>query len=118
MPQKLTTAACFIQEESSGGKQFRKYVSCFLCSRRKRGGVVKISIFTHNCWLQICGQDVSSTDDKRQIIILSYAGDRQQSNKYRLKEVSCTDRKAVQISIFKCYIMFTFYNAHFLIKNG
>ena len=29
MPQKLTTTACFIQEESSGGKQFRKYVSCF-----------------------------------------------------------------------------------------
>ena len=23
MPQKLTTTACFIQEESSGGKQFR-----------------------------------------------------------------------------------------------
>ena len=29
MPQKLTTIACFIQEESSGGKQFRKHVSCF-----------------------------------------------------------------------------------------
>ena len=29
MPQKLTTTACFIQEESSGGRQFRKYVSCF-----------------------------------------------------------------------------------------
>ena len=29
MPQKLTTTACFIQEESSGGKQFRKHVSCF-----------------------------------------------------------------------------------------
>ena len=29
MPQKLTTKACFIQEESSGGKQFRKHVSCF-----------------------------------------------------------------------------------------
>ena len=44
MPQKLTTTACFIQEESSGGKQFRKRVSCFLCSRRKRGGlVVKIA---------------------------------------------------------------------------
>ena len=28
MPQKLTTTACFIQEE------------LFLCSRRKRGGVV------------------------------------------------------------------------------
>ena len=25
----LTTTACFIQEESSGGKQFRKHVSCF-----------------------------------------------------------------------------------------
>ena len=30
MPQKLTTTACFIQEESSGGKQFRKHVSCCL----------------------------------------------------------------------------------------
>ena len=32
MPQKLTTGlytACLIQEESSGGKQFRKHVSCF-----------------------------------------------------------------------------------------
>ena len=29
MPQKLTTTACFIQEESSGGKQFRKHVNCF-----------------------------------------------------------------------------------------
>ena len=29
MPQKLTTTACFIQGESSGGKQFRKHVSCF-----------------------------------------------------------------------------------------
>ena len=27
--KKLTTTACFIQEESSGGKQFRKHVSCF-----------------------------------------------------------------------------------------
>ena len=28
MPEKLTTTACFIQEESSGGKQFRyiKYI--------------------------------------------------------------------------------------------
>ena len=40
MPQKLTTTACFIQEESSGGKQFRKTCELFLCSRRKRGGVV------------------------------------------------------------------------------
>ena len=29
IPQKLTTTSCFVQEESSGGKQFRKYVSCF-----------------------------------------------------------------------------------------
>ena len=29
MPQKLTTTPCFIQEESSGGKQLRKHVSCF-----------------------------------------------------------------------------------------
>ena len=35
MPQKLTTTACFIQEESSGGKQFRKHVSCFYA----QGGV-------------------------------------------------------------------------------
>ena len=27
--RKLTTTACFIQEESSDGKQFRKHVSCF-----------------------------------------------------------------------------------------
>ena len=26
--QKLTTTAYFIQEESSGGEQFRKHVSC------------------------------------------------------------------------------------------
>ena len=26
---QLTTTACFAQEESSGGKQFRKHVSCF-----------------------------------------------------------------------------------------
>ena len=29
IPQKLTTTACFIQEVSSGGRQFRKHVSCF-----------------------------------------------------------------------------------------
>ena len=29
MPQKLTTTACPIQEESSGVRQFRKYLSCF-----------------------------------------------------------------------------------------
>ena len=40
MPQKLTTTACFIQEESSGGKQISKTCELFLCSRRKRGGVV------------------------------------------------------------------------------
>ena len=41
MPQKPTTTACFFQEESSGGKQFRKHAcELFLCSRRKRGGVV------------------------------------------------------------------------------
>ena len=38
MPQKLTTTACFIQEESSGGKQFRKHVSCFYA----RGGNVGV----------------------------------------------------------------------------
>ena len=29
MPQKPTTKASFIQKESSGGRQFRKHVSCF-----------------------------------------------------------------------------------------
>ena len=30
MPKNFnTTTACFIQEESSGGRQFRKHVSCF-----------------------------------------------------------------------------------------
>ena len=36
MPQKLTTTACFIQEQSSGGK-ISKTCELFLCSRRKRG---------------------------------------------------------------------------------
>ena len=36
MPQKLTATACFIQEESS----ISKTCELFLCSRRKRGGVV------------------------------------------------------------------------------
>ena len=40
MPQKLTTTACFIQEESSGGKQFRKHVSCFYAQGGNVGGVV------------------------------------------------------------------------------
>ena len=29
MPQNLATTASFIQEESSGGKQFRKHANCF-----------------------------------------------------------------------------------------
>ena len=29
IPEKLSTTACFIQEESSGGREFRKHVSCF-----------------------------------------------------------------------------------------
>ena len=29
MPQKLTITVRFIQEQSSGGKIFRKHVSCF-----------------------------------------------------------------------------------------
>ena len=29
MPQKLTTTACFIQEEPSDSRQLRKHVSCF-----------------------------------------------------------------------------------------
>ena len=29
MLQERTTTACFIQEEFSGGRQFRKHVSCF-----------------------------------------------------------------------------------------
>ena len=37
MPQKLTTTACFIQEESSGGKQFRKR-ELFLCSHKNNVG--------------------------------------------------------------------------------
>ena len=37
MPQKLTTTACFIQEESSGGKQFRKLVSFFYAQRGNVG---------------------------------------------------------------------------------
>ena len=38
MPQKLTTTACFIQEESSGGKQFRKHVSCFSMLKEETWG--------------------------------------------------------------------------------
>ena len=41
MPQKLTTTACLIQEESSGGKQFRKHVSCFYA---QGGNVVVLSL--------------------------------------------------------------------------
>ena len=41
MPQKLTTTACFIQEESSDGKQFRKHVSCFYA----QGGNVGVLSF-------------------------------------------------------------------------
>ena len=37
---KLTTTACFIQAESSGGRQISKKSELFLCSRRKRGSVV------------------------------------------------------------------------------
>ena len=37
---KLTTTACFIQGESSGGRQISKKSELFLCSRRKRGSVV------------------------------------------------------------------------------
>ena len=44
MPQKLTTTACFIQEESSGGKQFRKHVSCFYAQGGNVGGGVVIKI--------------------------------------------------------------------------
>ena len=44
MPQKLTTTACLIQEESSGGKQFRKHVSCFYAQGGNvRGVVIKIA---------------------------------------------------------------------------
>ena len=41
MPQKLTTTACFIQDESSGGRQFRKHVSCFYA----QGGNVGVLSF-------------------------------------------------------------------------
>ena len=37
---KLTTTACFIQGESSGGRQISEKCELFLCSRRKRGSVV------------------------------------------------------------------------------
>ena len=47
MPQKLTTTACFIQEESSGGKQFRKHVSCFY----PQGGNVGVLSEKDNCLL-------------------------------------------------------------------
>ncbi len=30
LPQKLTTTACFIQGESSGGRQISKNMSCFM----------------------------------------------------------------------------------------
>ena len=42
MPQKLTTTACFIQKESSGGKQFRKHVSCFYAQGGNGGGVLSL----------------------------------------------------------------------------
>ena len=49
MPQKLTTTACFIQEESSGGKQFRKHVSCFYvflaCAKLHASKVGNWSVF-------------------------------------------------------------------------
>ena len=35
-----TTTACFIQGESSGGRQISKKCELFLCSRRKRRSVV------------------------------------------------------------------------------
>ena len=38
MAQKLTTTACFIQEESAGSRQFRKHVSCFYV----QGGIVGV----------------------------------------------------------------------------
>ena len=44
MPQKLTTTPCFIQEESSGGKQFRKHVSCFYAQGGNVGAGVVIKI--------------------------------------------------------------------------
>ena len=54
MPQKLTTTTCFIQEESSGGKEFRKQ-SCelFLCSRRKPWKVSCLSIRTAYMFLKL-----------------------------------------------------------------
>ena len=45
MPQKLTTTACFIQEESSGGKQFRKHVSCFYAQGAEEVGQLSRDIF-------------------------------------------------------------------------
>ena len=49
MPQKLTTTACFIQEESSGGKQFRKYVSCFYA----QGGNVGVLSLKQHAFLSL-----------------------------------------------------------------
>ena len=42
MPQKLTTTACFIQEESSGSKQFRRHVSCFFYAQGGNVGVLSL----------------------------------------------------------------------------
>ena len=49
MPQKLTTTACLIQEESSCGKQFRKHVSCFYA----QGGNVGVLSLKEHAFLSL-----------------------------------------------------------------
>ena len=48
MPQKLTTTACFIQEESSGGKQFRKHESCFYAQGGNMGVLSLVVLDSHS----------------------------------------------------------------------
>ena len=62
MPQKLTTTACFIQEESSGGKQFRKHVSCFYA----QGGNVE-----DNCLLNKRSEIISACQHKNRFQVKS-----------------------------------------------
>ena len=52
MPQKLTTTACFIQEESSGGKQFRKHVRCQQnrCQHKNRFQVKSLNKERNACY--------------------------------------------------------------------
>ena len=49
MPQKLTTTGCFIQEQFSGGKQFRKHVCCSYA----QGGNVGVLSFKKHAFLSL-----------------------------------------------------------------